>query len=410
MINFPKKNQKKIEKSKIYLFNPTNDLAVANGIKTYTPPNYFKTFEKEAASLPFCYAESNDIIISPPFSDQYVERLGKVNFTVPRTITKEEFQTTSFSDSSIHSLEPWGWSPAIHLFFQNHVHIPEIRPLEWHEETKHYYSRAFAKEILESFLAKHKQGYISSDKLPFIAKSITDLQATLEKWESCVCKLPWSSSGRGVLFLRKNYIDERTKQWFEGGLKKMGYCMIEPVFNKKLDFSLQFKIDQNQSISFLGYTVFETENNGQYLQSFINPHNTLKNNNYFQVIKDQLDDLQKGLIETIGNSLLPSNFQGVFGIDCMVVEDNNNNLLIHPCLEINLRYNMGYVALMLEKKVSPEAKGIFSIESSKHIYPRYQEMQQKHPITMNGAKMENGFIALNDVKKDFCYLCYASLI
>jgi hypothetical protein len=46
--------------------------------------------------------------------------------------------------------------------------------------------------------------------------------------------------------------------------------------------------------------------------------------------------------------LINGNYAGPLGVDLMVVR-KEGELLLHPCVEINLRNTMGHVALLLSK-------------------------------------------------------------
>ena len=44
----------------IFYFNPTCELAIANGSFSYMPPRLLRDFEQDCASLPFLFASPND--------------------------------------------------------------------------------------------------------------------------------------------------------------------------------------------------------------------------------------------------------------------------------------------------------------------------------------------------------------
>jgi hypothetical protein len=64
-------------------------------------------------------------------------------------------------------------------------------------------------------------------------------------------------------------------------------------------------------------------------------------------------DLLNIIKQRIISSLQLGTYQGPFGIDMMIVRNNpqlstnSSQLLLHPCVEINLRRTMGHVALSL---------------------------------------------------------------
>ena len=51
--------------SRLYLFNPDHDLALANGSKTYEAPASARQFASDLACLPLWYADAGDKVAAP---------------------------------------------------------------------------------------------------------------------------------------------------------------------------------------------------------------------------------------------------------------------------------------------------------------------------------------------------------
>ena len=49
----------------LYIFNPENDLSVANGGENYMPPPRARIIAEDLAFLPVWYAENGDDVIVP---------------------------------------------------------------------------------------------------------------------------------------------------------------------------------------------------------------------------------------------------------------------------------------------------------------------------------------------------------
>ena len=103
-------------KPDIYLFNPTCELAVANGSANFMAPAQLRRFENELSILPGILARPEDIVLVdhiPP--QQFIDQLEAAGFSLPDYRTKE----SSLADEQFLSeqkgfLFPWGWSPATH--------------------------------------------------------------------------------------------------------------------------------------------------------------------------------------------------------------------------------------------------------------------------------------------------------
>ena len=68
--------------SVLYLFNPENDLALANGGKNYTPPPLARTIARDLSTLSLWYAPEEDVVCLPSldYGDSLIpvlESLGK---------------------------------------------------------------------------------------------------------------------------------------------------------------------------------------------------------------------------------------------------------------------------------------------------------------------------------------------
>lgn len=86
--------------SRIHLFNPENDLALAQGTVCYTPPSHAAALHRAGALLPAWWAAEGDAIIAPP------EMAGELRELHERYGLKGEI--VSCPDGLMP--DPWGWS------------------------------------------------------------------------------------------------------------------------------------------------------------------------------------------------------------------------------------------------------------------------------------------------------------
>ena len=168
--------------------------------------------------------------------------------------------------------------------------------------------------------------------------SLKEVDEFIQKYSSVYLKLPWSSSGRGVVasdFLEKRLLE----QWVNGGLRRQGSIMGEKAVDRVVDFATEWKCENGSAI-FLGLSLFQTSYDGRYKgnlnisQSEINDVLT-SSSPFFSPI---LIEAQKKMLEEIISPF----YSGPLGIDMMIDRQG----LIYPCVEINLRMTMGHVALM----------------------------------------------------------------
>ena len=106
-------------------------------------------------------------------------------------------------------------------------------------------------------------------------------------------------------------------------------------------------------IRYLGLSVFETNDKGQYIC------NHVKSQDELLVMITRAAQLDGSVLHALAShhcstlcQLLGQTYRGYIGIDMMVV-DASSRPQLHPCVEINFRMTMGVVAMKLfERGVS----------------------------------------------------------
>lgn len=92
-----------------------------------------------------------------------------------------------------------------------------------------------------------------------------------------------------------------------------------------------------------------------------------------------------------------SGYSGFLGVDMMVCR-SGETFLVHPCVEVNLRMNMGVLAGCLQRRVlHPESAGYFSIE----YHPSSEALRASHihdgavaPPVIRDGRLLSGYLAL----------------
>jgi len=177
--------------------------------------------------------------------------------------------------------------------------------------------------------------------------SMDEVQSLLKRYQRVVLKAPWSSSGRGLRFLDAERAPlSMHAGWLKNMMERQGRVMAEPYYNKVKDFGMEFTCLQDNSIRYEGLSLFHTSN-GAYTGNIIATEHVKREMISRYLSMDLLDDIQQSIC-TLLPTILHGQYQGPFGIDMMVVADDEaNGFLLHPCVEINLRRTMGHVALAL---------------------------------------------------------------
>lgn len=405
-----------MRKSNLFYFNPTCELAVANGSFSYVPPLLLQEMEQDLATLPFVFCTKDDVVLSESKpSDFYLEMLENCGFEIPDFCTLAQIE--SFPKNSFRDILPWGWSPAAHFKLKNVKTkcINEFResPVNsWRNEHKTLFERSTSLDFLQRILKNHPRSFFIPESLTGVKVFNQDeLEKLLEEYQSIVVKAPLSSSGRGIQIIRKSKLNSSNKQWIAGIFKQQNYLVAEPFLEKIIDFSFQFRILPDANIRYSGHSVFETSSNGQYRSTFIHaglkailPEENVKNvmgmiENTAQIVKDQLifSDYAKW-------------HRGYLGVDALLFR-HMNEIKVQPCIEINSRMNMGVLAQLVEKRVHSKTSGKFELFYGKpgEFNAFANQQMQIHPVQMLEGKIFSGFIPLVEPSPQRKFGAYISL-
>lgn len=121
--------------------------------------------------------------------------------------------------------------------------------------------------------------------------------------------------------------------------------MVEPLYTKIIDLAAEFYSDGKGRVRLLGLSLFETKN-GAYTGNIVAPE-ARKREVVSKYISLNILDRAIADIVSLTSSQFDGTYKGHFGIDMMVVADKDRGFSLHPCVELNLRRTMGYVALCL---------------------------------------------------------------
>jgi len=306
------------------LFNCSNDMALAAHVRQYVPPKRIQQMEADLADL------------------------------------ARVWEGTRFAG-------PWGWSLATKQRYRQMGVAGELLPSdEWLEEVRRLSSREFACRYVKELLGELKDERQLGEEMAF-CKDVSTVNCRLSTVNSpLIFKSPWSSSGRGVFVgsvdfnphldpnLNLNpHLDPNlnpnldlnckssTLKRLQGFLSSQGGFVVDRFYEDKvLDFAMEFVVHKDHTVEFLGYSVFQTGESGAYGYNYVESQEELLR----RIDVDAA--LLHRLIAYHKEHLAKTAYHGPVGIDMLKTADGS----IHPCLEINLRMNMGILALLLHEQ------------------------------------------------------------
>lgn len=388
---------------KIHHFNPGHETAVHNGSPYYTVPANIATMQQELAFLPAWYGDKDDLVLVEK-SNSYFSLLNKNICNLPQAITQDELPKYNDSDISL-----WGISPqAVHYFdmlnkeYEVNLNIPK-----WHNEYKILNSRSNAKDCLIEIVRQIPQ--IQDSIIPQFCTELSEVDNAVRfSSVQLLAKAPYSSSGRGLLWLPISGLTRTENQILHGILKKQGSVSVERVLDKTTDFAMEFLTDGDGNIQFAGYSLFETNSKGAYESNYLGSQQNIERELTQNIPLEFLDEV-KQVLTCILKEKYAQLYKGCIGVDMMIYTDEEE-YKVHPCVEINMRFNMGYLALKLfENFIVPTLYGKFYIDFNSTeggLYEQHLAMQKLYPAQYQKGKVTSGYLSLCPMKENSKYRAY----
>lgn len=318
---------------KLHVFNTEHDLALAFGSPFFTPPHAARQLRADLGFLPALMAEDGDIVLVDDV-DNAANQLRHIKGLLPKvhfvTLANLAKQLRTISQP-LDAVCPWGWDAAVCRSLVSAVpslqgYVPTSEQLDIIRQIS---NRCWA------------AGHLGNSGV--YCTSLADANRQMESFGEFVLKSPWSCSGRGVRYRR----DDR---WVENVIRNQGGIMVEPYYNKVMDFAMEFYSDGRGVVSYQGLSLFETVNGaykGNLLASDAEKQKVV--GKYIRM--EELNEVRRSIINEMTDAI-GSFYKGPFGVDMMVYEDSGQ-IKFARCVELNLRSTMGHVALALTRRLNP---------------------------------------------------------
>ena len=386
------------------VFNPEHDLALANGDAHYLAPHNIREMANDLA----------------PLMD-YIE-----------------WDT------------PWGWDAAIvSRLHKSGIPIQDLPTDAMLAALRTRSERITAHHLLQQMLplSEHLTGE------SYVCRSLDDIKAYATQHSHLLLKAPLSGSGKGLRHLNlndndnknDNYLTSRRstsaltstfkkiESWADALIRRHGYLTAEPYYDKVQDFAMEF-CATDRRCHFIGYSLFTTDAHGRYDSNLLLSDADIEARLSAYIPRSVLHDVCH-YVETHADLIVPaewdtSRFPITFGIDMIVVKngrqftiDNsqltikdleignqNSEFKLHPCVEINLRCNMGIVAHEVRRHLmAPEATGIYRLV----LFPDHaalqafdEEQRALYPALYRDGLLVRGYHPLTSTEGDTRHLAY----
>jgi len=378
-------------KKKLYIFNPENDMALASGSPYYMAPASAKKMAADLAMLPAWYAEAGSrVLLADVRQVEWMAKGGRFALPVQGA--------TEMSGDGVEVM-PWGWSPAL-------LHRLGVEPPEWLDmaAVRRLSGRKTAVDLLPKLRMENTVGE------SFWLTSVGEMDEFVSGYNKVLLKAPWSGSGKGIQPL-SGQPDDNLKGWARRIIASQGGVVCEPYYNKVEDFAMEFLSSADGGVKFAGYSLFEADVRGIYKENWLASDEAIEKRLSGYVSREVLFEVRRR-IEAELSLLIGGVYQGYLGVDMMIVRMEGGGYAVHPCVEVNLRMNMGVVArLFFDRYMCPDVRGRYVIE----YYPCrgdallfHEEMKRKHPLCLQDGKIKEGYLSLTPVFEDTAYQIYVT--
>lgn len=396
--------------AKTYIFNPDSDLALANGDANYLPPRSARRMADDLSLLPAWYADEGDAVLIP--SSDAIYYWSK---TSSNNILRSEIKWITNKESlPSQPLSPWGWNAA--LVKQMRVrglgdeHLPSVEEME---TLRALSSRRMAVEVLAEVVQHLSHEHPLMGESAFCLTE-EEIARRVEAHPATMLKAPWSSSGKGLRRGQGLY-QPPLSGWCARTLAQQGAVVVEPLYNKVKDFAMEFYASGDGSpLSFVGYSSFVTDANGSYEGNLLMTDEEIESELGTYVSREALHSVRAMLQELIGERI-GTDYRGYIGVDMMIChvkrENQKRDMCLHPCVEINLRMNMGVVAhIFYERYVAKGCKGRFVVD----YYPTPDALREAHARRMEEVPLQlspegricKGYLPLTPIGRETQYLVW----
>ena len=381
----------------LHIFNPENDLALADGGANYCPPPAAAQIAYDLGSLPLWFAGEGNAVILPDEHHLrfYNEMSARFALASPYDASKA---------GSVDCCRPWGWSPQIRRRLRAMGFSDSLLPGDADiEAIRNLSNRRSSIRILA---ALGERG-VELPPMPQYLQDTDAVAAFVNSLPRCVVKAPWSGSGKGIAW-GIGRVETPMEHFYKGVIRRQGGVVCEHFLSSVQEFAMEFYADE-KGVSFVGYSLFDATK-GSYSGNLLAADSHIECVLSQLISLDTIHSVRVHLEDILSGMLAGSGYCGYLGVDMMIYNDGGH-LRLNPCMELNLRMNMGVVSrLFHDNYVEPGATGRYFVDFYKKpgdAYDAHQKNLARYPLDVSNGRVRSGYLNLSPVLPGSRYTAYA---
>lgn len=324
----------------VHVYNPSHDEALAINKAQYCPSTAARRTAAMFWDVAKYWAGPDDCILRLPDDGSL------------RGVSVPDWETVA-------AIEPWGWDRHIVGVLRRLGAPDRLLPGEDQlDAIRHLSSRHTAVRVVEAFGKDDDTygplaGVVLSASSRWCTTEEAVLSAVAEYGGLAMLKQPWSCSGRGVWRSDSPSSPQRVRKT----LREQGGVEVEPVYERIVDFAMEFFVNSDGSTFYEGLSLFATHEGGGYAGNLVAPQAELRRRIEslappalldadgrlpLEALAERLGTVLASILRPYLSQLSPLSFP--LGVDMMLTPQG-----IHPCIEVNFRNTMGRVAIFQQR-------------------------------------------------------------
>lgn len=379
---------------KLYIFNPDTDIAISSSSPHYMPPANVVRMKRDLDMLPLWYGNGGVLRTERVMTGEFAGLVGLLHPDMSVVSAGEVFDY-----GGVGEVCAWGWNSAV-IRELTALGVPQT-VLPDAAFVSGYRDMASRRTSIEILSRLRKCPLTCGER--FFVSSVEGIDSRCISRQGGLAKELWSSSGTGLCRFTLPLAPDR-KGRINRWIRKNGGVTCEPFYDKAEDFAMEFYRDISGKVRFCGYSLFKTDSHGAYDYNMVMSDEAIVEylSRYVpcEVLRDIACEAEKVL-----SDVLQCGYVGYLGIDMMICRsEDNGSWLIHPCVEMNLRMNMGVLSGMLYRRFMREgSKGRFGIvrfPERGHLRIWFDELCKTAPVKIRDGRIESGAVSLTPVTDD----------
>lgn len=383
---------------RLFLFNPENDLALANGDANFIPPRSARVMAADLSLLPMWWAGAGDAVRTPARREEAERAVQALQMPEVRLWCAGE------APPEVQEVCPWGWSPMLrNSLLKQGVAAGCLPTDEQVAVFRRLSSRQTAVELLADFAreAECHPGLWAGRWCGASqwCRTEAEIVALLEHHPDVLLKAPWSGSGKGLRLGRGGW-KAPLSGWCRRLLAAQGGVVVEPRYEKVEDWAMEFSSDGAGTVTYQGLSQFVTSEQGAYMGSRVASEEAMEARLRQRVPAPQVAALRHFLTVWL-TQRLGSTYRGDVGVDLMVCRGGGGSVgLLHPCVEVNVRTTMGRVAVALAHRLAEGSEAEFRVDyapRSADLLAEHERRLREQPLRQAGGRWVEGYRPLTPV-------------